>query len=226
MDKSKQIAINRREATLKKLGFWNIDHCEGLPLIGDYKLCKSENQICKRFIASLFSSMLACDYMQDRDFYETDGKKITEQAIVEFGLKNYLFPDEKKVFEECDERVAVNVSWTVECSYSLAWSLGLISTEEMEAPCNLPDGSHGLFKFVQPFHDFEDFKASCNLRQPSEIMDMLDLYYNYHWACVDNRLNPDTNCGELNEEVVMERRKALEWLICKDKNWDNISLDT
>lgn len=169
--------------------------------------------------------MLACDYLQDRDFYKTDGKKITEQAIVEFGLKNYLFPDEKKVLVECDERVAVNVSWTVECSYSLAWVLGLITTEEMEAPGE-PEGDHGLFQFIQPFHNFEDFKASCNLRQPSEIMDMLDLYYNYHWACVDNRLNPDTNCGELNEEVVMERRKALEWLICKDKNWDSISLDT
>lgn len=57
-------------------------------------------------------------------------------------------------------------------------------------------------------------------------MDMLDLYYNYHWACVDNRINPETKCGELNEEVVMERRKALEWLICKDKDWDSISLDT
>lgn len=225
MDDNKQIAINRREATLKKLGFWNIDHCKGLPLIEDYKLCKSEDQICKRFIASLFSSMLACDYLQDSDFYKTDGKKITEQAIVEFGLKNYLFPDEKKVLVECDEHVAVNVSWTVECSYSLAWVLGLITTEEMEAPGE-PEGDHGLFQFIQPFHNFEDFKASCNLRQPSEIMDMLDLYYNYHWACVDNRLNPDTNCGELNEEVVMERRKALEWLICKDKNWDSISLDT
>lgn len=169
--------------------------------------------------------MLACDYLQDCDFYKTDGKKITEQAIVEFGLKNYLFPDEKKVLVECDEHVAVNVSWTVECSYSLAWVLGLITTEEMEAPGE-PEGDHGLFQFIQPFHNFEDFKASCNLRQPSEIMDMLDLYYNYHWACVDNCLNPDTNCGELNEEVVMERRKALEWLICKDKNWDSISLDT
>lgn len=225
MDNNKQIAINRREATLKKLGFWNIDHCKGLPLIEDYKLCKSEDQICKRFIASIFSSMLACDYLQDRDFYKTDGKKITEQAIVEFGLKNYLFPDEKKVLVECDEHVAVNVSWTVECSYSLAWVLGLVTTEEMETPGE-PEGAHGLFQFIQPFHNFEVFKASCNLRQPSEIMDMLDLYYNYHWACVDNRLNPDTNCGELNEEVVMERRKALEWLICKDKNWDSISLDT
>lgn len=41
MDKNKQIAINRREVTLNKLGFWGIDHCEGLPLIGDYKLFQS-----------------------------------------------------------------------------------------------------------------------------------------------------------------------------------------
>ena len=225
MDKNKQIAINRREATLKKIEIMGIDHCKSLPLIDDYKLCKTENQICKRFIASLFYSLLACDYMQDRDYYETDGKKITEQATDKFGLKNYLFPDEKRVFGECDESVAVNVSWTVECSYSLAWVLGLVKTEEMENP-NSPNDAGGLFRFLQPFHDFENFEASCNMRKPSEIMDMLDLYYNYHWACVDHRINPNTNCGELDEEVVMERRKALEWLICKDQNWDSISLDT
>jgi hypothetical protein len=225
MDKNTQIAINRRKATLKKLNSLGIDHCEGLPLIGDYRLYKSKTQICKRFIASLFFSLLACDYMKSRNFYETDGKKVTERAVETFELKNYLFPKEKKVLEECDERTAINVSWTIECCYSLAWVLGLISTEEMELPCE-PDGPHNLFQFIQPFQNFEDFKASCKLRQPSEIMDILDLYYNYHWACVDNRLNPETNCGELNEEVVMERRKALEWLICRDKDWDNISLDT
>lgn len=38
MDKNTQIAINRRKATLKKLNSLGIDHCEGLPLIGDYRL--------------------------------------------------------------------------------------------------------------------------------------------------------------------------------------------
>ena len=95
----------------------------------------------------------------------------------------------------------------------------------MEAPCE-PDGPHNLFQFIKPFHKFEDFKAPCKLRQPSEILDMVDLYYNYHWACVDHRINPITNCGELNEEVVMERRKALEWIISKEKDWSDISLDT
>lgn len=132
MNKNDQEAIKRREETLKKLNALGIDHCEGLPLIDDYKLCKSENQICKRFIASHFFSLLAYDYVQNHDYYETS----------------------------------------------------------------------------------------------SEILDMIDLYYNYHWACVDHRINPQTKCGELNEEVVMERRRALEWLICKDKNWDRISLDT
>lgn len=225
MNRNKQIAINRREATLKKLSILGIDHCEGLPLIGDYKLYKSENQICKRFIASLFFSLLACDYMQDRNYYGTDAKKITEQAVEEFRLKNYLFTEEKKLLDVCDEHIAINISWTIECCYSLAWVLGLIPTEEMEAQCE-PDGPHNLFQLIKPFHKFEDFRASCNMRKPSEIMDMLDLYYNYHWACVDHRINPETKCGELNEEVVMERRKALEWLICKDKDWDNISLDT
>ena len=225
MDKIQQIAISRREATIEKLNILGIDHCKGLPLIGDYKICKSENQICKRFIASLFFSMLACDYFQDRKYYETEGKEITEKAIKEFQLKRYLFPNELQLLTESDKHNAVKTSWTIECCYALAWVLGLVTTAELEAPSN-PNGSYDLFRFIQPFHKFDDFKASCKMRQPSEIMDMLDLYYNYHWACVDHRINPETKCGDLNEEVVMERRKALEWLICRDRDWDDISLDT
>lgn len=96
MNSNKQIAIYRREATRNKLDRLGIDHCEGLPLIGDYKLSQSEQQICKRFITGLFFSLLASDYIQDRDYYETRGKKITEQALEEFRLKDCLFPDEKK----------------------------------------------------------------------------------------------------------------------------------
>ena len=54
----------------------------------------------------------------------------------------------------------------------------------------------------------------------------LDLYYRYHWACVEKQANPDTPIGKLNDEVVMERRRGLEWLVSKEKDWNNISLDT
>lgn len=147
MNSNKQIAIYRREATRNKLDRLGIDHCEGLSLIGDYKLSKSEQQICKRFITGLFFSLLASDYIQDRDYYETRGKKITEQALEEFRLKDCLFPDEKKVLKKCNERTAINMSWKIECCYSLAWVLGFISTEDMELPYT-PVDSHNLFSFI------------------------------------------------------------------------------
>jgi len=32
--------------------------------------------------------------------------------------------------------------------------------------------------------DYNEFKKSCRLRSIDEILDMTDLYFRYHWACV------------------------------------------
>ena len=42
-----------------------------------------------------------------------------------------------------------------------------------------------------------------------DILDMLDLFYRYHWACVEKRIKSDTNISDLNPEVVYERRRGL-----------------
>ena len=55
---------------------------------------------------------------------------------------------------------------------------------------------------------------------------MLDLYYRYHWACVEKRIKPDTIIGSLDGEVVWERRRGLEWLVSDMEDWNKISLDT
>ena len=73
---------------------------------------------------------------------------------------------------------------------------------------------------------YEDFKNKCNLRSVNEILDMLDLYYRYHWACVEKRIKPETSIGNLNPSVVVERRRGLEWIISKTQDWYDISLDT
>ena len=58
-----------------------------------------------------------------------------------------------------------------------------------------------------------------------QALDMLDLYYRYHWACVEKRIKPETSIGNLNPSVVVERRE-LEWLISETQDWYDISLDT
>lgn len=226
MDKDKKEVKSRRERTLMKIGVLGIDHCEWLPLIEGYEIIKTEEQICKRFLASFFSAMLACDFSSDHEFFETEGREIINSFIERYNVQDALYPDEKKILTgECDERLAVNVSWTVESSYTLMWVLGFVTSEELEAPGEGCD-TNAMVKFVQQFESFEEFRAACKMRTASEILDMIDLYYNIHWACVDHRLNPKTNCGEFNEEVVMERRKALEWIISEENDWNEISLDT
>lgn len=226
MKSTKQESTKRREKTLQVIKTLGVDYCEGLPLIGEEHLCKSKDQVCKRFLAGFFSAMLACDYNSDRDFFENEGRKIICSFLEQFNVKSELYPDELKIITgECDERTAVNVSWNVECSYALMWALGFISSEEMEEPSNGCDTCM-MVKFVQQFNTFDEIMSACKMHYQSEVLDMFDIYYNFHWVCVDKRINPSTNCGNLNEEVVMERRKALEWLISEEQDWNEISLDT
>lgn len=74
--------------------------------------------------------------------------------------------------------------------------------------------------------DYNEFKKSCRLRSIDEILDMTDLYFRYHWACVEKRLKPETQTGNLNPDVVIERRKALEWVISDEYDWNDIALNT
>lgn len=218
--------LKRREKTLKVIKNLGVDYCEGLPLIGGERLCKTQEQVCKRFLACFFCAMLACDYGSDRESFENEGRKTICSFLEQFNVKNELYPDELKIITgDCDERLAVNVSWTLECCYALMWALGFISTEEMEEPSNMCD-TRVLVKLVQQFKTFDEFMAVCKMHSQSEVLDMFDIYYNFQWACDDKRVNPSTNCGELNGEVVMERRKALEWLISEEQDWNEISLDT
>ena len=57
-------------------------------------------------------------------------------------------------------------------------------------------------------------------------MDMLDLHYRYHWATEEKRLRPETEIKDLNPDVLMERRRGLEWLISEESDWFDISMDT
>lgn len=215
-----------RKKTIAKLDELGIDYCKWLPLLDGEEVSKDLEQVCRRFLASFFSAMLACDYCSDKEFFETEGKGIIRDLIARFGVMDDLYTDERSIINgSCDDRLAVNVSWSVECSFALLWALGVVPTDEMEAPSDSCD-TGSMAGYVQQFSSFSEFKDACSMRSKDEIIEMADLYYNYHWACVDNRINPKTSCGALSEGVVMERRKALEWLICEETDWKEISLDT
>ncbi|EGO64316.1 hypothetical protein ALO_08535 [Acetonema longum DSM 6540] len=53
------------------------------------------------------------------------------------------------------------------------------------------------------------------------------MIYRYDWACVDARIKKKPAPGGLNDEVVVERHRALNWLVCyMDQEWDCVATNT
>jgi hypothetical protein len=54
---------------------------------------------------------------------------------------------------------------------------------------------------------------------------MLDLYYRLHWWTRNSQLTgKDTSVVRL--DIIMERRKALEWIMDPTCDWDNVEMST
>ena len=216
-------AKERREKSNKLLKSMGIDYLEELPVIEDSNQVKlkSIDDICKRAIACLLSTQIACDiendnYAESVDFFKDLFKK--------YNVDNCLLDKEKKLLNgNYTMQDAVDVEWTYECFWALIWALGIIP--DIKDASSICDCNYCI-SLIQSSDTYEDFKSKCKLRDIEETLDMLDLYYRYNWATVEKQINENANIGSLNPEVVPERRRALEWLISDTYDWFDISLDT
>lgn len=218
---------NKNNQFIQKMG---IACLESLPLLeagADVKL-KDLDTICRRAIACLLSIQLACD-ISDATQQETQGdytesKELFSKLLKKYKVDDALLEKEKGLFEDkFKPQDVIDVAWTYEAYWSLVWALGLIP--DIRMPDSICDCKRAI-TLVSSCNSYEKFKKQCRMRNVEEILDMLDLYYRYHWACEEKRINPNTEIGSLNPEVVMERRRGLEWLIAEEKDWNDISLDT
>lgn len=197
---------------------------ESLPVIessASVKL-KSIDAVCRRAIACLLSIQLACDIEEQNDYGES--RELFLNLLKKYHVEKFLLEKEKRLFEnKYSSQDVIDVAWTYEAYWALIWVLGVI--DDIKMPDTICDCLKAI-TLVGDCKDYEDFKSQCKIRDVEEILDILDLYYRYHWACVEKRVRPDTNIGLLNPDVVVERRKGLEWVMSDIEEWDEIPLDT
>lgn len=214
----------RRNISKAKIQKRGIAYFNGLPLLEDSSQVelKSLDDICKRAIACLLSVQLASDIAANQDYSQS--KELFTNFLKMFKVENELLPKEKNLFTgDFKKQDVIDVEWTYETYWSLVWALGLI--DDIELANTICDCEKAI-TLVGDCNSFEEFKDKCKIRDIDEILDMLDLYYCYHWATVEKRINHETPIGELNPDVVIERRRGLEWLISNEDDWNAISLDT
>ncbi|MNN39445.1 hypothetical protein D3C81_1534840 [compost metagenome] len=102
--------------------------------------------------------------------------------------------------------------------------LGLL--DSLDFPDGICDCDFAI-QAVSSRSSFDEFMDAASVRPAEEILDEADKIYRMHWACVNHRIQGKEAPAGLNESVVMERRRALFWVLgFRNEEWDHISMDT
>lgn len=211
-----QLARKRRsEAVLKTEG---VPFIEWLPAVedeGDYRPRSTEEIAARAYALTLVAYKAT-----------TGDHEGANRAWTAVRDKVALSPSEADFMRDPapSDQDVVHFSWQSEAARPLFWMLGYVPTLERPEAESDPD------PMVQLVSDktFADLVAGARPRSQAEMLDVLDLTYRYHWAAVDARINDRDAPAGLDPDVLMERHKALNWLVRynDDAGWDDVTTDT
>jgi len=217
--------LERKEYSISRLKEMNIDYLENLPCTYEAKGLKMKDAktILKRIIANVLTIQIAFQRMNASEDI-SDVVDYFVRIMDQYGVKNDLTELEENVIKRnVSEQELINLTWQYESCFILMWVLGII--DNLPFPSDACDVEQ-IIKPIAESNTFEEVLSKCKVRDIEEILDELDIEYRYHWVCVEKRcFDPNAKIGNLNSEVIYERRRALEWLFC-DEDWNDISLDT
>ena len=215
----------RRSKTIAKLKEQGIAVNEHLPLLpsSENVTFKSEDEIMNRIIAAFTAIQVACSIRNGEDYNDAVSFMLDYMKKCK-GNESYLLEKERKILENnYSQQDVVDVIWTYECVFTLMWAIGYKADKYELDVSNICNGDFVMY-------DMANIAQGTNIKpkliNKEKILNTLDLFYCYHWACVEKRINPETPIGNINPEVVVERRRALEWLICDTEDWNDVSLNT
>jgi len=147
--------------------------------------------------------------------------------IEQYGLTPALTEYEQKLLnkenKDLNEQEKINIYWNIEALWALMWAGNLI--DDLPIDKHVEDYQAELCPNLQVGEDDSRFRETMRIRPKDEIFKKLDLYFRTHWHTRNGKLN-GYSTGEMDDSIVLERRKALEWLMDNTLDWDNIPLNT
>lgn len=207
-----------KEVTIKRLRQEGIPVNLNLPPL-ENRIIRSVNEVARRInIMAIFHAI-----SEDEDSIPFFAKHIEEQD-----LQSDLSQIEKDVLRRgvLSEQEEINFSWYQESIVALLWSIRVV--DKMQSIRNEMKLS-SLYKFMPPEVNLTEFISLAILRSEKEILEEAEFYYCCHWALRHPEvwgLFGKRKMKNFNFSVILERRKALEWVLEKTLDWDEIPLDT
>ncbi|MHC8949584.1 DUF4272 domain-containing protein [Sphingobacterium hungaricum] len=141
-------------------------------------------------------------------------------------LNNFLSATEQELLQkdnyELEEQELNSLSWYAEGLWALMWLTEMC--DKLVAEEYVSDHAASLLPNLEQGESNRKIDNLKSIRNERELYTMLDYYYRLHWYCVDGRLNSYE--VKLNEGIVYERRKALEWAFNRSNDWNNVEMST
>jgi hypothetical protein len=152
---------------------------------------------------------------------------IIKSWIEQYNLTSFLSESEKKLLDkkndELTEQENINIFWFNEALWALMWAGNLI--KDLPIDKCVEDRMVKLCPNLEKGEDDSKFRKKIKIRPKEELYKKLDLYFRTHWYTENGRLN-NYPTGNISGDIIMERRKALEWVIDNTLDWDNVLLNT
>ena len=111
----------------------------------------------------------------------------------------------------------------VEGLWALAWAVNIVPEINFWRDCS--SSFVNLLPNLKTGESAARTKSQAALRASDQIIAACDLSYCLHWIIRDALIKDDPFPPDLKPYVVIERRRALEWMLSEDA-WHMVSLDT
>jgi hypothetical protein len=110
-----------------------------------------------------------------------------------------------------------------ECLWVFAWVLGKVERLDFAQPA--PGHLVTLYPDLKNSESSARWREVLSLRSEAQVLAACDLAYCLHWAINQSRVQGRGRTASLMPYVIVERRRALEWLLGQAQ-WDDVELDT
>lgn len=146
--------------------------------------------------------------------------------LTEHELNVFVSEEEEQLLaktnDELTDRELGGLRWNLECLWAMMWATGL--TDELDPTEWCGNEMAAMLPNLELGEGNDKLEQVRALRPTEELYRMLDYHYRLHWYCVDERLHARE--ALVNEGIVYERRKALEWIFNRAADWDDVEMST
>lgn len=200
---------NESRDTARKAGLVIPDH---LPLLeGDLKL-RGQDEAIERLLCLTATGAASYGFESSRALAWLHQENLEGMLTKdEFGFIQYG-AGKPQVFQ-----VQIEAAW------ALAWALQFVPALDFWRGCDMRFAT--LLPNLKISQSSNEWRRKAHFRSTEEVVAAFDLAYCLHWIVRQADITGKSTPGCLKSYVVVERRRALEWLLC-DEEWDAITLDT